>query len=474
MTKHKVETMKKVYYSDIISKQQVNEWYKNNEIVVLSGGMGTGKSQFVFNSVLEQAIMRNDVDTIYILSNRAKLKQQLKQRYNVTMQKLEKYGLYYFYLSFGKIHISVSTYQSFEKFSKSISELKEDFELGWIDSRRTIIICDEFHYFLGDSWNRTTENCLDLIMEYKCNTYLLSATGEETMNYINKYTNRRIQKESVIELPTDYSHIVLNSYSEQTAHNTEKAQEIIKNILDTNNSAKVLYFLNNVKQLESIKTKLNEEYGDIAQVSKSGSNDVLDAEGKLLKRVTLTTSTLDNGIDIMDDDLQIVIIDLLDLFSIVQAIGRKRTTTPTTVYIKEHSTQELNGHINNIEQSTPTVRKKADMTTRIYYNNLRHTWLNLYKQSGVVATVYDRLKKTNIKYQRQIDLKSLKDYLRRCRTKGIEVDMIKLKQHLSNFGINVNENTYINTINSHLNSLKIHEKFTQKTTRNNKKYLILE
>lgn len=452
---------KKKYYSDIISTEQIDKWYKNRDIVCLNGGMGAGKSQFVFDKVLKRALQRDDVEQIIILSNRAKLKEQLQKRYNLSIASYEEL----LYWGDKRGFMLITTYQAFDMFTQSVQDMKDSVKWKWIETDKTIIICDEFHYFLGDSWNGTTSNCLDKVMLYNCNTYLLSATATETLKYIKTKYRRDIE---VIPLQTDYSHIILKSYSELTARNTATAQQIIEEVLNTSDTAKVLYFRNNKGLIETMQTNILLSYGDVVQVCKSGDNTATDNNHKLLKRVTLTTSTLDNGIDIIDDDLQVIIIDLIDLYSVIQAIGRKRTTTPTTIYICERSIQQLNGFRDLINHDTRQLTH-----TERYYNILRLSWLNQYKQSGVVATVYKNLKTSGIKWQRAIDLKSFKDYLRRCRTKHIEVDMLKLKKHFSHFGIDITEKTYVNTLNNHLISLEIDEKFTQNKAKNGKNRLFL-
>lgn len=446
--------MIKTYYSDIIADAQVETWFNNRQTVALHGGMGTGKSQFIFDKVFTYALESN-VEQIVILSNRARLKEQLKERFRLAISDNE----YLYYSADRRYFVIICTYQAFSKLHQ-LEQVKDGIELNWLDFSKTIVICDEYHYFLADSWNGTTKNCLDIIMEFNCNTYLLSATGEETMHYINKVYNKQIE---TVSLDTDYRHITLHSYRENKARCTDAAQHIIENVLDSDARQKAVYYCNDIRLLQELKDRLSRKYGDnVAIVCKSGNNQATDSNYKLLHRVTLTTSTLDNGIDFIDDDLTAIVIDSDDLFSIIQSIGRKRTTTKTNVYICEKSVQQLNGY----KSALNNPRSKLTRTER-YYNRLKLKWLNEYLTQGITQTVYNRLKKTGIKSAYQTDLKAFKDYLRNNKN-NIEFD--KLQMHLKKFGFEITERTYDRTINSHLNSLKIH---SQIISQNNKKCLFL-
>ncbi|WP_044974801.1 hypothetical protein [Ruminococcus sp. HUN007] len=114
-----------------------------------------------------------------------------------------------------------------------------------------------------------------------------------------------------------------------------------------NTSDKVMYYLNDSLKLDAIAKELKERYkpDDIRLCYSpnnrkkpslpSEDNQAFTDDKQMNCRCILTTKIIDNGIDIFDDALKHVIIDLTEPETIIQAIGRKRTKTPLTVYINE-------------------------------------------------------------------------------------------------------------------------------------------
>lgn len=428
------------YYSDAIDDAHIQQWYDNKEIVVLNGGTGTGKSSFIYQKLIPH--FASDKMLFIILCNRYALKEQMKKQKKEALYDIfgEGEGFYYKHTN---LHIIVSTYQAFTLFGADyVKQINEDM-------RNAIIICDECHYFLSDSsFNDTTTQCLDMIIGSNANIYMLSATAKETIEYINATYSRTISDKNIITIYNDYSNITLHQYSEKTKWSQDEAYNIIINELLSSETAKVVYYFNGVKQLQSVADRVNKTLGEpIAEVYYSGKSDALDENGKLKYRCTLTTTTLDNGVNFLDEDITAFIINLTDLYSIVQIIGRKRPKTPTHIFINEPSKKVLLAYIRKLPLNLPD----APTDTKIYYQWLHRQHLNKFYHDGLVTTIYKMLRHTKIKSQFHIDRKKLIDYIKYHDKKG-DIDREKVRAMLCDLGVELSESakrkSYINALSS--------------------------
>ena len=157
------------YYSDLITDKQIRKWIDNKDYVYLDGSTGTGKSTFIFDKLFSEYIVNDYVPDsnykIFVLSNRKKLFEQhineIKKR-----QLAKKYFNINGYASRFWDCVEIETYQCFyEKYvkdSEKAAKIKEDWKLF----EDFIIVCDEFHYFVCDEWNKTTEQTLKFIVSY--------------------------------------------------------------------------------------------------------------------------------------------------------------------------------------------------------------------------------------------------------------------------------------------------------------------
>ena len=434
------------YYSDLITDEQIRTWIDNKDYVYLNGSTGTGKSTFIFDKLFTEYVVNDYVPDsnykIFVLSNRKKLFEQhineIKKR-----QLAKKYFDLNGYASRFWDCVEVETYQCFyEKYVKDAekaAELKEDWKLF----EDLIIVCDEFHYFVNDEWNKTTEQTLKFILDLKMPTFFLSATGNSTYDYINRISNKKI--ENVLTIKQDFSNITLHEYKEPNSYRsnqhsgTDKAYEMIKYILD-NTVDKVMYYLNDVNKLCDLKEKLY-EYGDDVQVCYSprdnisykyqSGKDTAIIDKKMNCRCILTTKILDNGIDIVDDNLKHVIIDILESETIIQAIGRKRTKTPLSVYIREADKRQLGAWIDKkqyeLENTTSELRKYK---TRILIDDY-----NSFLEVGVTRTIYERLKDTKINYCENEYKITLINYLEHSYINHNAIDKEYFRDIASRYGI---------------------------------------
>lgn len=439
------------YYSDIISEEQIKKWIDNNDYVYLNGDTGTGKSTLVFSKLIDYILTYTD-KSIYVLSNRKLLTNQhrneIKSR-SIDIDHYNKYG----YTVYDRL--SIMTYQAFYSRKVKNDDFVLDVKCGAINPDNTVFICDECHYFLSDCWQNQTAQVLDIILQIQATTFFISATGNTTIDYINHISDKQIREENKICIYQSYSNITLKSIKDNSSKHT-KIIEMIVDILD-NTSDKVMIYINNAVKLcdiaKALKDKCNPD--DIKLCYSENNRRKIDLptehltaftkDKKMNCRCILTTKITDNGIDIYDDNLKHVIIDLTETDTIIQAIGRKRTKTPLTVYINEQHATRLKDNISNYKN----VLNKADLTTQqkrlnqFQYQKIIQD-LELFRDNTAIKTIYERLKHTGIKLDSDDKQSELINYLDGCYSDNKPVNKDYLKSLLSDLGYKANQIDKIN------------------------------
>ena len=187
--------------------ERIGEEYKQwqrGEIVCISAPTGSGKTEFILDTLLNYAIEEDR--TILYLVNRHILKEQLQQRINDKQHKRVREGKY----TDIRKHISVETYQAIEN----------KHEIG---KNYFYIVADECQYGYCDSlFNSNTYLSYSLIMSatLSCRIFI-SATMENMKKYIDisipdykkiysfDVFHRTMWRTWNYEIKPDYSHIKL-------------------------------------------------------------------------------------------------------------------------------------------------------------------------------------------------------------------------------------------------------------------------
>jgi hypothetical protein len=166
--------------SDIVTPDKIESWVPG-DLITIKSGTGGGKSYLIKNVLYP--IAKENGDKILMLTHRSNCLEQFKEE----LSKDNKLDV-----------IKIMTYQKLEhmylkKNPKDLSEYQ-------------YIVCDEFHYFMGDaSFSKTTDISLDLILSQSFATRIfMSATGDHMKTYINDIKG----KETIdYELPITYQFI---------------------------------------------------------------------------------------------------------------------------------------------------------------------------------------------------------------------------------------------------------------------------
>lgn len=306
MSKSKVTVSSKV-------SQFIEEWdragFDECRNIYIEAGVGVGKSFFTKNDLYSYAKEHNQ--QILFLIHRTKcvdaFENELKRD--------------------GKLdHITVATYQ------KLGTKLKDDFEnLLLLDlSIYSWIVCDEAHFFVADApFNHGTNSPLNKIFnQSKATKIFMSATGEIFLDYC-KLKKIKLKKYS---LPINYKYIK----SLQFYYENEKCDGIQAKIDECiDRDKKCLFFIQSATKCY----EYFEKYKDISVFSCSKSNShakYMNEESNISKLDSLlqneilpcqflfTSTAMDAGVNINNSDINEVLVDVWDVDTLKQCIGRKR------------------------------------------------------------------------------------------------------------------------------------------------------
>lgn len=341
--------MKRKRVSEIITTEEIKKWNKG-DIITITAGTGAGKSYFI-KSIL-YAFAKSENKKILFLIHRTDCKNQFYEE----IKRDNKTDI-----------IDIKTYQYIEY--SIINDKSIDF------SKYKYIVCDEMHYFFGDSaFSKTTDISLNTILEQNNHIRIfMSATGNYTKNYI-----KNVKKIDTIdyEIPINYNFIesltfynlddTLEMFIEESVKTGEKAIFFIQ-------SAKKAYELYTIHKDECIFncSKYNKEY--YKYVDEDKMNEVL-ANEKFDSNILITTTCMDAGVNIVDEEVKHIVCDVEDYNTIIQCIGRKRLQNENDkiyVYIKTINNCKLGGKKGMLMQKIEMADYLREHTVEEYVNKFK-------------------------------------------------------------------------------------------------------
>ena len=350
------------------------ELWECEKPVLLSAQTGSGKNTFIEKVLIpyrkELNYTQNVKKKILILSNRIALNTQLKSR-------IENTGV-----------AKVMLYQSFLnflEFQKSLDQYSH-------------IICDECHFFSADAmFNPTTALILDGIIrkfQHAIRIYM-SSTFTDCLRYICDYEKRiyrlfnqklstgKKTKVSMVndldflyyKFDRDYSYLTIGYYS---AHMDLK--DIILDSIERRE--KWLIFIDNTKQCQQLKVdllKYSKSRGDGGDMLTEADIMVIDARNKVdteyiesIKsekfkcKILISTSVIDNGINIKDAALKNIVVSDISKSKCLQMVGRKRVEVNQQVnlYVQKFDVK----HIEKLLEDLERQREAYGLYNRAYCN----------------------------------------------------------------------------------------------------------
>lgn len=338
--------MKRV--TDIIRIENMMNW-KGGDVITISAGTGTGKSFFIKNKLA--AFANTNDKKVLMLIHRSNTVDQFRAEIK----------------SEGKEHIiDVKTYQSIE------AKLKRGANVDF--SKYAYIVCDEFHYFLSDAaFNKFTDLSLRGILGATNAVKLfMSATGEETLKYIENIEGVKVKERYSVEGNYDY----INSIKFYNNHDTVKGlmQEWCRT------GEKAIIFIQSAEKAY----ELYKEFKDFSIFNCSKSNPLFatvdeDEIDEILYRerfesqFLITTTAFDAGVNLIDLELHNIVVDVKNTSSLIQCVGRKRVQNledTVNLYVKNIGGSEI-----ELIKGRLTKRKKM---AQFLKNNGEDAFLNEY------------------------------------------------------------------------------------------------
>lgn len=312
--------------------EDIDLWCPSSS-VLLDLPTGTGKNHFVIHHLIPQAMQEHK--TVLILSNRVAVSSQQKlslmaeddpRRTHLTaagIRALEDFG-----------DVIVLTYHRLAAFLK-------DSAYGMWRRRLKYVIADEAHFFVaGARFNSACGYLLKLItsrFRHAIRVYMTATSWDilhplceaEQKNYRDYRLNRPWElPRSLIRywIQPDYSKLQIHFFT---------AYDAILDEIQRNPSEKWILFVDTKASGKQLAQKLSgcAQYLDAAQKDTEVWQQIVERE-QFVGQVLITTSVLDNGVNIRDDAVKHIVIASDDRTEIIQSIGRKRRRANEVVDVR--------------------------------------------------------------------------------------------------------------------------------------------
>ncbi|MGG3987471.1 DEAD/DEAH box helicase family protein [Bacillus smithii] len=383
--------------SEVVTIDEINKW-KTGDIITIKAPTGTGKSYFIKNILY--AIAKKNKKRILMLIHRKNCVNQFQEE--ITRDKKDDV-------------IDIWTYQYLEHTYKTNKRF--DF------SDYHYIVCDEFHYFMSDAqFNIFTDISLNTILQQKdCIKIMMSATGDYMTRYI---TNYKKLKTINYELPFSYDFIRKLTFFQKD----ETLDDFIHEAIET--KQKAIFFIESAEKAYRLYEKYKDhclfncgksnkhyKYVDEAKIHNMLKNERFD------ELILITTTAMDSGVNINDEDLKHIVCDVKDIGTLIQCIGRKRLQHKKDkiyLYIKTINNKQLGG----IETQ---IKKKKEMAQFLMNHSVKEYIEKYKRQLDYSQIVYDDIVNDSDKSTKKVnDLMYFKSL--------IDLNEIQLIKNYGNFG----------------------------------------
>lgn len=352
----------------------LNECYKawtSVTPILIDAPTGSGKNTFILDTIIPSL---GSIQKLLILSNRTALNLQFKRKLRerlgappISDHDLAKQEL------FGNVW--VISYQKIFQYLNTPNH-----PLHNIYSEVSHIVMDEAHFFLSDAcFNPETEAILyTLLSKYPWAIRIyMSATPAHVKDLLSTieasyFSNRVGSVDHSLSHQAATRHM-LNStnsrglqiykfhadYSDCKFHLFSEWDILAKQILVSPTDEKWLIFVKSISEGNELKEKLSKSKIPAKQIMTiDASKKDSEEYGAIVRRerfevkVLISTSVIDNGVNIKDSMLKHVVIHSLDPVSAIQMAGRKRRDDGETVnfYFKTPTKQEVQQAINTTVQ----------------------------------------------------------------------------------------------------------------------------
>ena len=283
------------YLSDYITTTNLNEWLTNKEDILLIANAGAGKTYLLLNQLVTEAQIKG-LKVLYCY-NRKTMRTQFAEEY------ANKYD-----------NLTITSYQSLEK--QQLFSNEEAFLTQY-----DVILCDECHYFVADSFTNTTYISFEKIQRNNAMKIYFTATpvpfeaiAQLTHKPFKTFDMRSLTRQNVdeIELVQETS-----LFDEAEAHYLKSNTVVhFENNKDHNNFLALKYQCDDYKTV-AIDKDTDNEVTQMIESTNSTQNVFVD--------FLATTSTNENGVNFnIANNSVITFKKCVDFTSIVQSAARLR------------------------------------------------------------------------------------------------------------------------------------------------------
>lgn len=375
------------------SSPKNNQAYPHN--IFIESPTGTGKTHFIINKLFPYAA-QNKRNILY-LGNRTALKEQLfmeaKEKYQTnehsekqaeagTTSKQKK--------SFDVIQhpdgSSTLTLINYQSLLGQINKLTEHF----LSTDFYYVIFDECHFFIEDAnFNAMIAMLYENIFKFFSNSVciFLSATIEEVCSLMkSSLQNIRYYGSQIPTLSQKYIFHYTNKYrhSGYKLFFYNNNDELIRQIGGSDKEEKWLIFTSSkikgriLKEQISLQTRRTVEFLS-AEEKETSTWRKITKNSKFNENVLITTKTLDNGINIQDDNVKNVVLPFCYRIEFLQMLGRKRVDEReiVNVYVKQPTQQVVDSLLKKLYKQYKTINEISKIRNGIInsYGKVKEDWL---------------------------------------------------------------------------------------------------
>lgn len=321
------------YYDNLPLINKIKDDYKQwkpKDNILVGASMGSGKTSMIMHVLTDYAKETNK--TILYISNRKSLQNEIDS--SIKSNKLHS-----------NIIISI-TYQKLQSILLNRGKNKEQNAIDLeIYDNVDYIVCDECHYFLTDSWTKTTDMSYEYILNHQQAVKIyMSATYYNIFDILKLDLKNQQIIEYYIEHDFSYINKIVFYYE----------QKYIEHLIDSlPENHKLIYFSRKLNVAFELYENFKEKSSFVCSKSNKKYKKYITqkalTKGKLINQLTFTSTTWDNGINILDSDVKHVIIDVEDLVIFIQCLGRRRKLKDDdgfTLHIRNWNKQDLSRFIN--------------------------------------------------------------------------------------------------------------------------------
>lgn len=384
------------YVSDVIG-EEYKKW-RGGDVIKIKTQTGSGKTYFIKNVLIPYIDELNDLKIteemkILLLTNRVGLSRQTKKdllvKYKMEIPTKES--------ELDEIKkIKSTTVMSYQALNEMLM-YDIDYNLEVYD----YIICDEIQYIFDDSWTGQTEKIFSKLIKKENNKSIrifISATMKQLDNTINIASKNRVFN---YDTNKDYSYLLPHSYSKQ--------EQIIDRIIEDESKDKWIIFVSSItkgnellKQLKSLGISAVFTYsGCKNKESKKEYNNIMMNE-KFKCKVLITTKLLDNGINIIDDEVRNIVVNSWEEVNLIQSVGRVRfkdikNAYKINLFLDKKNKKQFIAKFKSIEKELSyfelLISDKKEFTIK-YSNKLNQLPNGIHIKEGTF--IYDKITYANL------------------------------------------------------------------------------